>query len=191
MTGYVKDIVLSEKSLQQARDYYKNSKEWYSVWQYYNLFHLERLDIPTEDYELEFLKELHTYSRKSKNIGSYFLRYPPNSFTRMHQDNNSELTIVTLLDSENLVGGDCVIESEYESPGPRPRDYHCARHPDPEKNKQAPYGLHIVPDIVKLDDGQSMIYGPDLRHGVTKVYQGERVVLISWFRNGEDKTDET
>lgn len=185
MGGYVKDVILSEQALEQAREYYKNSDHWYPVWQYYNLFHLDRLDVATEDYELEFLKELHNYSRKSHIVGCYFLRYPPDSFTRLHEDFDSELTIVTLIDSKDLVGGECIILSEYESPGPRPAHYTCARHNDKEKDKHAPYGLHIVPDIVNLEDGQSMIYGPDLTHGVSKVYQGERIVLITWFKNGE------
>lgn len=184
MSGYVKDIILSEKSLEQAREYYK-THDWQEVWQYYNLFHLQRIDIPQEDYDLEFLKELHTYSRKSHNIGCYFLKYPSGSFTRIHGDNESEMTIVTMLDSNNLVGGECLVMGDYISPGVRPSDYQCGRHEG--ETKEPPYGKDIIPDIVNLDNGESMVYGPELRHGVTKVYEGERIVLIAWFKNGDRK----
>lgn len=184
MGGYVKDNILSEKSLQQAKEYYQ-SKTWDETWQYFNLFHMQRIDIPTQDYDLEFVKELHNYSRKSHNIGCYFLKYVPGSFTRIHTDNESELTTVTLLESKGLVGGDCIIEGEYAPKDSRPSDHVCKRSPG-EMDKP-PYGRSIIPDIVKLDDGQSMIYGPVLRHGVTKVYEGERIVLIAWFKNGDRK----
>lgn len=182
MGGYVKDNILSEKLLQQAKEYYQ-SKTWYETWQYFNLFHMQRIDIPTQDYDLEFLKELHNYSRKSHNIGCYFLKYIPGSFTRIHSDHESEMTIVTLLESKDLVGGECIITGEYNPPGERPSHYACGRREDEMKNP--PYGKGIVPDIVNLNNGESMVYGPDLKHGVTKVYEGERIVLIAWFKNGE------
>lgn len=182
MEGYIKDTVLSEKALKEAREY-ASTVDWYGVYQYYNLFDCLRYDIAVEEFQnLGFLKELHTYSRKSHNIGSYLLKYVPGSFCRVHQDNQSELTIVTLLDSTDLIGGDAVVQAIYETRS-RPPDLHCART-DREHN-DPPYGRPIIPDVVPLQDGESMIYGPDLHHGVSKVYEGSRTALITWFKNGE------
>ena len=181
--GYIRDTILSKEAIEEAKEYYR-SKTWDETWQYFNLFHMQRIDIPTQDYDLKFLKELHTYSRKSHNIGCYFLKYVPGSFCRIHMDNDSEVTTVTLLESNNLVGGECLIEGEYQPPTyNRPSDHTCKRCN--QEVERPPYGLGIVPDIVKLKDGESMVYGPELRHGVTRVYEGERVVLIAWFKNGE------
>ena len=183
MAGYIKDVILSEESLSLARKYCQDH-HWERVWQHYNLFHLDRI-ICSNALELEFVKELHTYSRKSHNIGCYFLKYPAGSFTRIHGDNESEMTIVTMLDSNNLVGGECLVMGDYINPGNRPSDYACGRHE--HEIKEPPYGKDIVPDIVNLNNGESMVYGPELRHGVTKVYEGERIVLIAWFKNGDRK----
>lgn len=183
MAGYIKDVILSEESLSLARKYCQDH-DWERVWQHYNLFHLDRI-ICSNALELEFVKELHTYSRKKHCFGAYFLKYIPGSFTRFHSDNKSELTIVTLIDSVDLVGGDTLTMAEYERPkGDRPSSQVCKR--PPEEDVTPPYGRHIVPDVIDIKTGESMVYGPKLQHGVSKVYNGERTVLITWFKSKED-----
>ena len=182
MEGYIKDTILSKEALKEAQEF-ASKVDWYGVWQYYNLFSMFRYDLDVELHELNFIKELHKYSRKDYNIGSYLLKYVPGSFTRMHDDHGSEITIVTLLDSTDLVGGYPVIHSVYNPEDSRPSDLHCARVES--EMRSPPYGQDIIPDVVEMENGESMVYGPRLRHGVSAVHSGSRIVLVSWFSNIE------
>ena len=176
MAGYLRDTLLSADELEAARQYAREA-EWYNVFQYYNLFDCYRYDI--HDEVPEFVKTLKRYSGQSILQGAYLLKYVPGSFCRMHQDHESKLTIVTLLDSEDLVGGDAVVQTVYEQKD-RPADHFCAR-PEAEIERP-PYGQGIILEVVPVKDGESLVYGNDLLHGVSKVEKGQRTVLITWFR---------
>lgn len=178
MAGYIMDNILSDEELDEARDL-AASLEFYSVFQMYNIFHLDRADIPQHDTS-GFTNALMKYSKHDTGVGSYFLRYKEGSFTRLHHDNNTDLTIVTLLDDKDLVGGHSIVMAMYDARS-RPADQTCARSEGEEK--RPPYGREIIPDILPVKVGESLVYGPDLKHGVSKVYGGERLVLVSWYNN--------
>lgn len=178
-SGYIKDIILSEKDLQEAKELAK-SFEFYDIFQMYNLFHLQRADISEEERNLGFYKTLLKYSRKEECTGLYFLRYIEGSFTRFHHDQTASMTIVTLLDDKDLVGGQSIVKSRYKE-RPRPSKVCCVRHKHEQENP--PYGMEIAPDVIPIETGESLVYGPDLSHGVAKVYGGERLVLIAWFND--------
>jgi len=114
-------------------------------------------------------------------IGFYFLRYIPGSFTRLHEDNSTETTIVTLLDDKDLVGGNAVVREAYNPRGSRPAEQTC--HRTNQENEHPPYGQQIVLDVLPMERGDSLVYGRELTHGVSKVYEGERLVLITWFND--------
>lgn len=172
---YLKDNILSADELAAARQY-ASEAEWYEVFQYYNLFDCHRHEIVDNP---AFIEPLKKYSSRGTLTGAYFLKYVPGSFCRMHQDHESELTIVTLLESQDLVGGDALVRTTYEQRD-RPADKFCARG-GPE-NESPPYGQDIIMEVVPVADGESLIYGNDLMHGVSKVETGQRTVLITWFR---------
>lgn len=179
MPGYIHDKILTEDELKEARDL-AESLEFYPVYQMYNLFDMERADVKGDYTEHGFARSLLQYSRRSHIIGFYFLRYVPGSFTRMHQDNNTDMTIVTLLDDTDLVGGHAIVREVYHQKD-RPADQHCARC-DRETNNP-PYGQDIIMDVLPMEKGDSLVYGPNQYHAVSKVYEGSRLVLISWFND--------
>ena len=186
MSGYIIDSILNEEELNEARDLVAGL-EFHRIFQMYNLFDLDRVDL--EDSELDkyaFSRKLIKYSKKRRCIGFYFLRYTQGSFTRMHSDSNSEITIVTMIDENTLVGGYSLAMQNYESRD-RPADQGCARSKHEENHP--PYGQDIIPDVLPVKVGESLIYGPHLSHGVSKVYSGERLVLVSWYTD-KDKEDE-
>ena len=39
----------------------------------------------------------------------------------------------------------------------------------------------VIPKVVQMDVGQSLVYDKHLMHGVGQVEQGNRLVLISWY----------
>jgi len=175
MAGYIMDNILSDEELDEARDL-AASLGFHTVFQMYNIFDLERSDIPEED-NSGFTNTLMKYSKHDYSRGSYFLKYRKGSFTRLHHDHETDLTIVTLLDDKDLVGGYSIVMDTYDARS-RPRDQVCQRG-----GYRPPYGDEIIPDILPVKVGESLCYGPDLKHGVSKVYEGERLVLVSWYKN--------
>jgi hypothetical protein len=178
MPGYIQDKILSEEEISEAIEL-ANSLDWHDVFQMYNLFDVQRADVKDrENGKYGFADTLQRYSRLPNMIGFYFLRYVPGSFARMHHDNNTDLTIVTLLEDEGLVGGHSIVTEIYNQK-PRPSDQTCARSNNEIENP--PYGKDIIVDVLPMERGDSLVYGPDQRHGVSKVYEGSRLVLINWF----------
>lgn len=178
MSGYIHEKILNEVELQEARDLAK-SEEFYRIYQMYNLFDVDRAD-PDSEKEYGFIKTLLKYSKRQSLVGFYFLRYIPGSFTRMHKDNNTELTIVTMLDQEDLVGGCSIVTNKYLRRD-RPANQRCDRA-DFEKDNP-PYNQDIILDVLPMEDGDSLVYGADQNHAVSKVYEGSRTVLITWFND--------
>lgn len=39
----------------------------------------------------------------------------------------------------------------------------------------------VIPKVVDVDKGQSMVYDRSLLHGVAQVEKGKRLVLVSWY----------
>lgn len=177
MSGYIKEQILSKEELKEAMAVYESLPMNY-YHQQYNLFDVERRDVPAPIH-FGFFEKLQHYSKMKYNKGAYFLRYVPGSFTRMHTDNNSDLTVVTLLQTENLKGGYSLVTGEYKRKE-RPSDRLASRHAYEENTP--PYGKEIVMDVIDIEDGESLVYGPELNHGVSKVYEGHRIVLITWFK---------
>ena len=182
--SYTTHQIFDDNDLAVLKDYV-STIEWDNVFQDYNLFNLKRHDCKTSDI-LEPYKKLSEYADRNSatkvGFGAYFLRYEKGSFTRIHKDNNSKLTIVTLIEtSDDLVGGDAIVLDEYKSPvGGRPAAYKCSRS-GPEKDRP-PYGQDIIMDVIPAKDGESLIYGNDLDHAVSRVHSGQRTVLITWFK---------
>jgi predicted 2-oxoglutarate/Fe(II)-dependent dioxygenase YbiX len=108
---------------------------------------------------------------KRKSYSHYFVMYEEGAFTKLHTDNDAEvgLTIVTLVDTVDLIGGDTLVMLPYE-----------------EKEKKgyqkgnSPRGS-VIPKIVRMESGESVTYDHSLTHGVTQVERGKRLVLVSWF----------
>lgn len=179
MGGYTKERLLSQEDMEEAMELY-HSLPYTEYWQYYNLFKVERRSIPADAANnAAFMKTLHKRARTENQIGSgYFLKYPPGSFTKLHTDNDSDLTLVTLLESKDLVGGYSMVNGRYEELGGRPKHMEAVR-----KDETSFYGQNIIPDVVDINDGETLCYGPDLQHGVSKVYEGHRIVLVTWWSN--------
>ena len=176
--GYTKESILSPEEVKEALDLYHRTP-MRRYWQYYNLFKVERRDIVERSTDLGFMKTLHKRARtRSQKADGYFLRYPPGSFTKIHSDNNSDITIVTLLESKDLVGGYSLTQGVFDESS-RPEGWDAIR----DDSGYNGYGDSIVSDVVDINDGESLCYGPNLLHGVSKVYQGHRIVLVTWWNN--------
>lgn len=145
----------------------------------YNLFDVDKRHIPYKQWTKE-LEKLNQYVPDGLVPQShYFVKYGEESFTRLHTDdvNVVKMTIVTMVDTQDLIGGGTLVFDKYTK-NKRPRDRYAKR----VNNGPAPVGKDIIPDIVEMQDGESVIYDAATTHGVTRVKQGHRIVLVSWFK---------
>ena len=137
---------------------------------HHNLFFVEETNLgPSRFVHVEKLED--SYKKKVKH--QYFLKYSKNSFAKIHSDNNSGLTQVTLCEtSEDVIGGQIITELPYRS-----NNFSGIVRPDDKDI----IGRDCVPRIVNLNDGETITYGSNVLHGVTQIEQGIRKVFIVWF----------
>jgi len=140
----------------------------------YNLFTVDKRRIKNEEFKSSSFKKLDEYADRP-TYSHYFVMYEEGSFTRMHTDNDNDvtLTIVTLLDSQDLIGGETIVALPFEYKGRDQNEYRKGEVPTKENR--------IVPKVVNVDKGQSMVYNRSLLHGVAQVEKGKRLVLVSWY----------
>jgi len=115
--------------------------------------------------------------RSLKHFDQYFLNYSRGSFTSLHKDTDKvQVTVITLIDiSENLDGGDVLVMKPLSN-----RDIKGETRAKPSFLN--PVKEEIVPEVWRLDLGESLIYTGYVKHGVTRVKKGNRLVLVSWFK---------
>lgn len=180
--------LLSDRDLIDLRTNFERlpPKLWH---QDYNLFDVDKRHPDGTDREhVPAYEKLRKYANK-RTMSHYFLLYGPESFTRFHSDDDERvaMTIVTQIDtSDDLVGGKALVQLPYRKAS-RPSNKGARRSMDPVENDISPVGDIIVPRVVELKNGQSLVYDHKLRHGVSQVETGWRLVLISWFFKDEYK----
>jgi hypothetical protein len=156
----------------------------------YNLFdiaktliHPKHLGMYTNKYSplaKQGLDKLHA-AAKEREVGDpvaqYFLDYTKDAFTKFHTDDDARvgLTMVTLLDEQDLSGGETILQQVYEAK-PRPEHKYAKRD-----GKDGPYGQRIIPEVVPMEVGETIIYDRNLMHGVGLVREGIRTVLVTWY----------
>lgn len=154
--------------------------KWRKVYQLYNVFKCN-IAYPKgrEEHISQKLKD--RLGLDKNNIAlTYFLDYVPGSFTRTHFDNNTECSVITVIDQNNLVGGYSIFQDVYTCPeGGRDSSLICERGGESEK---PPYNKPIIPVVVSPQVGDSLIYNKMARHGVSRVESGNRLVFVCWFR---------
>lgn len=148
--------LLDKQELSYLKELYINSPKQFHN-QDVNLFFIYKAGIKLNKSDLwdNIQKKLLKFHGKETAVTNYFLEYIVGSYTKNHQDNPDtvEGTAITLIEKSNdLVGGEII-----------------AGQGDNQRT---------LPLLV----GQTMYYTSAVYHGVTKVEQGKRIVLITWFR---------
>ena len=141
---------------------------------YYNLFYCTQRSVPPSSY----IKELEVDGLKI--YSQYFLDYTVDAFTRSHTDNDQKVkrTAITLVEKNDLEGGDIIVyEPHYKSDMDVPEDGSVINR---YQGEDIP-GETIIPVIVKQEVGETIAYGPNVMHSVSKVLKGNRVVLVTWY----------
>lgn len=179
--NYEIETIINNDDRHQLIDLY-NSMEPLFAEQDYNLNLVDKRTLKSHHPHLDAIKKIEKRAGR-ETYSHYFVMYKPGSFTRLHTDNADDvgLTIVTMVDVVNLVGGETIVLI--------PRD---PNDPNIEKRKKGQgggikkgtvaKGQSVIPKIVKCNVGESMIYDRNLTHGVTYVEEGMRLVFVSWFK---------
>jgi len=143
------------------------------VIEYFNKYWIEHCDtdrllFDEKYHKLHNVRRLHPYSThkeffdKIKYIEQvspfytldtcYMLEYSKGSFAELHHDHRSKLTTVTILNkSKDLRGGELLISD------------------------------NVSTSRIDLQVGETYFYDQTVKHGVAKVVEGTRRVLITWM----------
>lgn len=172
--------VLSTEQVQYLIDLHKRlPKKFFS--RDYNLFNVYKTMIPRhlEAQDVKMLNSVATTIKNNfdnkKELTHYFLEYVKESFTNIHIDNPNRVnkTAVTLLStSDDLIGGQVVLLQ------PITEQDLLEGKKQPSEMKANSFN---VPIVIQQNVGSTLLYDNNVLHGVSKVEQGHRLVLISWF----------
>lgn len=140
------------------KKFYEKNDNLFNVFKS-NLFNVLKSSVSeNESKQLNIIQnKLLAFHGSSTPITNYFLTYQKDSYAIIHQDSLDSVlgTAITLIaKSDNLVGGDIIISKGFNG-------------------KQ-----RIIPQQV----GETVYYSSATFHGVTKVTEGYRKVLVTWFR---------
>ena len=142
-----------------------------------NIFKHE--DLIIKKYVESFIKKkidwATTFTKREWELKNVFLlEYHPGGEASLHIDGHSVvggLSFVTLVEEEDLVGGDIIIqEANKFDVDPTIKDNGSFNPNDHTKQ-------HKVP----LKVGETIIYNASVIHGVTKIKKGFRRVLVTWL----------
>ena len=179
MINYQVEKILNDADLTDLKSLFDMLPEGLAH-QDYNLFDVDKRTIPSKNFiaPLNKIRNRGENNNSLKLMAHYFVKYEKDSFTKMNNDDEKVVkqTIVTMIETKNLVGGDTLVLDKYVKTS-RPKNKYAKR-----AGKKAPVNHDIIPDIVKLKDGESVIYDGKVLHGVTKVHEAHRIVLVSWFK---------
>jgi hypothetical protein len=161
-------IAMNEKTLSQSAckyliDYFEDNKEYREV--NYNVMKTWQAEVRDElilDMTVEIIKPMieRTTNRKYKPGSAKLIDYVEGSWCKGHRDSleQSHLSVITMIDiSSDLKGGQAYFA----------------------KDERAENVWSMMPGPVY--SGDTLIYSPNLFHGVYEVQQGRRLVLVTWF----------
>jgi len=163
--------VLSQSARTYLIDYFEENKKYYE--KNYNLFKTWAQQIDYEDpMQVEMLSRVQKAAETAMRIkllpvkNANIVEYVEGSYANGHVDDPaySSVSVITMINlSQDLIGGEAYFAKNKES-----LEYH-----------------KMIPG--PLENGDSLMYGGSMYHGVEKILSGKRLVLITWFM--EDHSD--
>jgi|13_taG_2_1085334.scaffolds.fasta_scaffold01794_7 predicted 2-oxoglutarate/Fe(II)-dependent dioxygenase YbiX len=143
----------------------------------YNLANVDKRRLGST-HGIEPVKKIDQYAKENGNLKClqhYFVMYKKGAFTRLHTDDDEKvkLTVVTLVDTADLVGGETVSLLPWSANDNKSVGY--------KKGNDVEDESRVIPMVIKPEVGESMMYDRAFLHGVAKVESGLRLVLVSWY----------
>jgi hypothetical protein len=189
--NYKKEIILTADDLSVLREVWRGNSPK-RIFRTDNLHYTKRFDIHSAGQQTDSIDEnlREPFQLVLKKISScsvyniasvFFVEYQQESYASIHRDWHGSLTTVTLVDAtDDLEGGEAIIQLNSKRSIKSFRDcpsYIQGKLCQPSRKIKPLIETHIVP----LQVGETLMYGPMLLHGVSKVLSGRRLVLVVWF----------
>lgn len=177
---YEVTTIFTQEEIDDLNAIYEESENE-RVKRFHNLFYLDMRHNP---------EKLRPYGQRLveqfgfTNHRSYFLEYKEGSFTRVHSDaeDQSAKTIVTIIKtSDDLVGGDTIIYKPHYKRDDYDFDVNRYMVNDINSKEDHCQGSDIIPVVIRMKEGESVLYDQRLKHEVSLVEKGTRRVLITWL----------
>lgn len=156
--------------------YYKNKSEKNHYKKFGTLNNVNRIQWYIEGTEVlknttgstKIVKKINDVIKK-ENLEHYFVEYATGSWTNIHYDYEGGASVVTLLEANGLVGGETIL----------------VEHGEKKED--------LIPTVPKFSVGQSLICSSQTLHGVSRIFSGTRLVLVSWYgdKNTRNRYGET
>ena len=108
-SSWYKQKILSDDDIKTLLSLWKNPEKCH---QDFNLFNTYRVTMSNlEVNTVGAFKKLQEHTGGMTNLAQYMLEYTPGAFARIHSDDpdRSGRTIVTLLEDDDLVGGESLV----------------------------------------------------------------------------------
>ena len=163
--GWATDV-LSQSARSYLIDYFEEGKVYKE--ENYNLRKVWQKSIDYEDpIQVEMVDRVQLAAETTTRMellpcrNAFLCDYTEGSWAKGHTDDGSasDCSVITMIDlSKNLNGGEAYFTKTKES-----LDYH-----------------KMIPG--PLENGDSLMYGGNMFHGVEEVFSGRRLVLITWFK---------
>ena len=183
-----KQTILDEIDVNYLKDLYKRllGREFA---RYFNLFSIVRKDIhpSLDEPQWKAIKDKLDIEGKGECITNYFLYYREGSFTMMHTDSPLRVTrtAISLVDkSSDLEGGEIIVGRRVKRLVGEihlPTDESIQRKKEPVPQMSSVMATSVIHQSV----GETVWYPAQMKHGVTEVTKGFRLVLISWYKDNE------
>ena len=151
--GYLVDFFEEHKKYREEN--YNLRKVWDKRIDYEDPIQVEMVD------RVQLAAETTTRMKLLPCRGGFLCDYVKGSWAQGHTDNidQSNCSVITMIDlSKDLKGGESYFARDKES-----MEYH-----------------KMIPG--PLENGDSLMYGGEMYHGVEEVLSGRRLVLITWFK---------
>jgi len=151
--GYLVDFFEEHKKYREEN--YNLRKVWDKRIDYEDPIQVEMVD------RVQLAAETTTRMKLLPCTSGKLVEYIKGSSAKGHLDDirSSALSVITMIDlSKDLMGGEAYFARDKES-----LEYH-----------------KIIPG--PLENGDSLMYGGEMYHGVEEVLSGRRLVLITWFK---------
>lgn len=177
-SNYSIERIFNEKDILELNKLYDQCENE-KVKRLHNLFYLDYRSIPSEKGKAFRGKLEKRFGLNCDRL--YFLNYFEGSFTRRHADvgEQSQRTVITLIEkSDDLKGGETIVYNTHYKRDNFEFDVNRYGRKDERDDEQ---GAHIIPHVVDLEVGQSVIYDALTLHEVAEVVRGNRKVLVGWL----------
>jgi hypothetical protein len=106
-------------------------------------------------------------------ISNYYLDYEEGSFACIHTDKDVKITAVTLLESENLEGGEIIVLEPFE------KKHYVQPFIFENKSGEWQEGRESVPTVLPLKVGETAFLTTP--YGITRVSKGLRRIHVGWW----------